>query len=111
MRLELPYPPTANTYWRIFRGRAVKSAEARAYQQRARLMALTAGCRPLDGPVVVTVHVYRPRRRGDLDNVLKVLLDSLNGIAWRDDGQVVELHASRADDAARPRAVVTVEAA
>ena len=30
-----------------------------------------------------------PRRKPDIDNVLKVVLDSLNGIAYKDDAQVV----------------------
>lgn len=31
----------------------------------------------------------RPKRKPDIDNVLKVVLDSLNGIAYKDDSQVV----------------------
>lgn len=34
-------------------------------------------------------------RRSDLDNRLKVLLDSLTGIAYIDDKQVVEIHAKK----------------
>lgn len=34
-------------------------------------------------------------RRSDLDNRLKVLLDSLSGIAYLDDKQVVEIHAKK----------------
>ena len=30
-----------------------------------------------------------PKRKPDIDNVLKVVLDSLNGIAYKDDAQVV----------------------
>jgi Holliday junction resolvase RusA-like endonuclease len=30
-----------------------------------------------------------PRRKPDIDNVLKVVLDSLNGFAYKDDAQVV----------------------
>ena len=33
-----------------------------------------------------------PRRKPDIDNVLKVVLDSLNGIAYKDDAQVVAVH-------------------
>jgi len=45
-----------------------------------------------------------------LDNTLKVLLDALNGCAWVDDSQVVELHALRLEDPADPRVEVRVEA-
>ena len=109
----LPYPPTANTYWRVWRGRAVKSAEAREYQRKVKLLAkatLGRDVGPLRGPVRVEVSVYRPQRRGDLDNTLKVILDALRGIAYGDDAQVIHLVARRNDDAENPRAVVTVAA-
>lgn len=36
--------------------------------------------------------VIRPTKRPDLDNVAKIILDALNGLAYHDDSQVVELH-------------------
>lgn len=58
------------------------------------------------GPVAVEVAVFMPppkdmpkRESGrpytvkpDADNVAKLVLDALNGHAWRDDSQVVDLH-------------------
>jgi len=35
----------------------------------------------------------RPGRGADLDNLVKLVLDALNGVIWSDDRQVVELHA------------------
>jgi Holliday junction resolvase RusA-like endonuclease len=32
-----------------------------------------------------------PTRKPDIDNVLKVILDSLNGVAYIDDSKVVEV--------------------
>ena len=58
---------------------------------------------------LVAVTSARPRRIGDLDNVLKSLLDSMKGIAFVDDGQIVELRLRRFDDKLRPRVEVTVE--
>lgn len=113
MKLTLPYPPTANTYWRVWRGRPVKSEKARHYQNTVRMKCLVnrpwGG--PLDvlgGPVSVSVDAYRPRAIGDLDNTLKVLLDALRGIAYVDDSQVVRIEASRFDDPANPRVEVEV---
>lgn len=109
IRLSLPYPPTANLYWRLMRGRIVKSTEARDYQKRVRWLALAAKVRPIDGPVVVTVVAYRPRRVGDLDNTLKVVIDALKGVAWHDDSQLAEIRATRLEDPADPRLVLTAE--
>lgn len=106
MRLTLPYPPLANRYWRVWRGRAVKSPAARDYQSSVRLANRR---KPIEGPVSVSVSVYRPWRRGDLDGALKVLLDALQGVAYADDSQVVRLHAERFEDKANPRVEVVVE--
>lgn len=107
MNITLAYPPSANRYWRVWRGRAVKSDEARAYQANVQLQ--LRGMRPVTGPVRVHLDVVRPAKRGDLDNCIKVLLDALKGRAYLDDSQVVQIVARRFDDKARPRVDVTVE--
>ena len=109
MKLTLPFPPSGNLYWRHWRNRVVTTDEAKRYRRGVMMRALTAGFRPFDGPVAVTVGIYRPRRMGDLDNSLKVLLDALRGAAFVDDAQVEELHARRYEDRENPRAEVTVE--
>jgi crossover junction endodeoxyribonuclease RusA len=107
--LNLPLPPSANRYWRLFRGRTVKSWEATAYQEQAGWLAKAAGLRdPFTGPVAVIVRVYRQRRSGDLDNKLKCLFDSMNGIAWADDSQIVEIHAYMSDDKTNPRVEIEI---
>lgn len=112
MKLTLPVPPSANDYWRAFRGRVVVSDVARRYKQGVKGRSLTTGRpEPLAGPVVVSLVVYRAAKRGDLDNFQKVLLDALKGVAFVDDSQVVEIHARREDDKANPRVEVCVEPA
>lgn len=108
MKLTLPYPPSANRYWRVFRGMVVPSVEAKAYKTAVRWRAIHNHLVPLDGDVCIHVELYRPRARGDLDNFLKVLFDALNGLAWADDGQVVEIHARRHEDKLNPRVEIEV---
>ena len=36
-----------------------------------------------------------PMKKPDLDNVAKIILDALNGVAWKDDAQVVDLKVNR----------------
>lgn len=115
IRLELPEPPSANRYWRVWRGRTVKSAEARAYQAAVRVLAVNAKVRPLRGDVRVLVVWRRSRRTGDTGNRYKVVEDALNGIAYQDDKQVRRLTIERIDKGepgyTRPGVTVTVEAA
>ncbi|WXL80106.1 RusA family crossover junction endodeoxyribonuclease [Clostridium perfringens] len=33
----------------------------------------------------------KPRKKPDADNIGKIILDSLNGIAYKDDSQIIEL--------------------
>ena len=37
----------------------------------------------------------RPSKKPDIDNYIKGTLDALNGIYWHDDGQIVDIHASK----------------
>ena len=109
MRLCLPYPISANRYWRTFRNRTVRSAEAQAYKNHVVGAALAAGERKIDGDVAVMV-TFHPKRtkKGeasktciDLDNSLKVVLDALNGIAYHDDKQIKRIvaeHGCAVDD-------------
>ena len=79
-----------------------------------------------EGPLWVSCHFYMPRPKGhygtgknagnlkasapqwhikkpDVDNLLKFVLDCLNGMAWRDDCQIVELFGKKAySDNPRP---------
>jgi crossover junction endodeoxyribonuclease RusA len=95
--VDLPYPPSTNRLWAVYRGYARKTAEAREYASTCGTLLLQAGIQPLTGPVSVTLIVERPRRAGDLDNRLKAVLDALNGYAYADDEQIVALSAYRVD--------------
>jgi Holliday junction resolvase RusA-like endonuclease len=64
----------------------------------------------LSGPVEVIINVFRPQKRGDLDNILKATLDSFNGLLYDDDSQIVKIIAMRSDDKLNPRVEVTINA-
>tara|TARA_R110000868_G_scaffold125116_1_gene330759 strand:- start:426 stop:767 length:342 start_codon:yes stop_codon:yes gene_type:complete len=106
--LVLPYPPTVNHMYRRARGHLALTPEALAFRHAVRMIAMVQGVTPIIGPVAVFLDVYRPRRRGDLDNLLKATLDALNGIAYRDDEQVEQINAVRYDDKRAPRIEVSV---
>ncbi len=91
--VELPYPPSVNHYFRVFRGRTVISRQGRAFRQTVCSILAAAGVRPMPGRLCVSVEVYPPdHRRRDLDNALKALLDAMeHGGAYVDDSQIVWL--------------------
>ncbi|EGT4600790.1 RusA family crossover junction endodeoxyribonuclease [Clostridioides difficile] len=53
-------------------------------------------------------NVLRPSKKPDIDNVIKVVADSLNGIAYKDDTQIVEVVASKYYSD-KPRVEVMIE--
>jgi crossover junction endodeoxyribonuclease RusA len=111
IKLTLPYPPGKNHLHTCLRNRKVLSREGRDYMSSVEKIAATQRVKPLEGPLAITVNLYRPQKSGDLDGRLPALLDSLTGVAWHDDKQVVRIIAERFDDKANPRAEVTVTAA
>ena len=50
----------------------------------------------------------RPTTKPDLDNLAKAVLDSLNGLAYHDDSQIVELLVRKVYDA-EPKVVVVIK--
>lgn len=55
-------------------------------------------------------HQLRPLKKPDADNVIKVVLDSLNKIAYHDDTQVVDLQIRRFYSY-DPKVIVTIQEA
>lgn len=59
------------------------------------------GRAPFKGAIKIKADFYKPKPKptsrnwGDLDNHLKAVMDSLNGICYEDDSQVVEAHATK----------------
>lgn len=60
--------------------------------------------KPHDGELEVTVNLYHgTHRRSDIDNFNKILFDSLTGILWVDDSQIVVLTTRKHYDKSNPR--------
>jgi len=101
----IPYPVSANRYWRNFKGRMVVSKEAIQYKTGLAKLFLSVEQHKYICPVSVSMRVH-PRLtkkgvaskvRADLDNLMKVIFDGLNGVAWVDDSQVVRILAEFSD--------------
>lgn len=116
MTFTLPEAPSSNRYWRHVGPKVLLSSQARAYRKHVATCVLTAladrritlVAAKAVGPIAVTVHWYRGRRAGDLDNRLKITLDALRGLLFEDDAQIAELHAVRHESRQNPRMEITV---
>lgn len=119
--LRLPYPISANVYWRSFvpkghqRAIVTLSDAAKKYKRDAHQLAMLAGVRaPLQGRVAlsITLHPRCPKDAAkrarlqphtwedtvqciDLDNALKVTIDCLKGVVIEDDKWVWSIVAER----------------
>jgi len=79
------------------------------YESRVAIYARLARVRPIAGSVWCILDVYLPdRRRRDVDNICKSVLDALNGVAWQDDTQVARLTVTKKIDSVDPRVEVCI---
>jgi Holliday junction resolvase RusA-like endonuclease len=96
-------------------GRAYTPQETENAEAWVRQCAVQAGAKPVEGPLALILCIFvdipaswskskraqaiagevRPTNKPDLDNIIKLIGDSLNGIAWVDDKQIVEIKAGR----------------
>lgn len=90
---------------RFSRGHAYTPTAYAQYERHIADEYMRQGGQMLSGPILVLIEVYRklpkqrPKRvtfepdtfKPDADNIAKAVLDALNGVAYADDSQVVEL--------------------
>ncbi len=91
--LELPFPPSVNTYYRRGAHATYMSKAGREYKQ-AVAEYIARGDFPNMGDKRLSVSMViwpRDRRVFDLDNRLKSVLDSLQMLIYNDDSQIDEL--------------------
>lgn len=84
--------------------KAKDNKEAMAWEVRQQYQG-----QPLEGKIWLSVALYWPTLRNhDLDNI-KGLLDACTGILWLDDGQVTDLHITKAYDKGNGRVEMSVD--
>ena len=97
---SLPYPPSVNHIWRRVGRRMYLTPEAHNYKANVREIVRARGRpQPLRGSIAVTIRAYMPdKRKRDIDNLIKIILDSLTyaGI-WGDDNQVDRIVVERGE--------------
>ena len=78
VRLQLPYPPSVNSYWRANGHRRFISKEGVAFTKEVDLIVKQSGAKSFgENRVAISVMIHpRSKRKFDLDNTLKAILDA-----------------------------------
>lgn len=98
--LRLPYPPSVNHYWRHYRGMFLVSTEGKSFRASVQgevWRELGLQNKPIAGRIAVSIEAIMPdKRRRDIDNLPKAVLDALafSGV-YLDDEQIDELYVRR----------------
>ena len=98
--LVLPFPPSMNTYWRNFRGRTVLSKAGREFKIAVQDYVIENNIPKFGERKLKITMILRPRdkRKVDIDNRIKAVLDSLQDAGvFDDDFQVDHLEMMRGE--------------
>jgi len=100
--LQLPFPPSVNSYWRNVNGRTLLSVSGRKYKNEVIASVyeqLKKRPVPLEGDVSVDIKFYPPNNiKRDMDNCFKALFDSLTTARiWLDDSQIKHIESDWID--------------
>ena len=111
MILELPYPPSVNTYWRANGKRRFISKEGMLFKTAVQAICLRDKATSF-GAKRLAVNIYihpRSKRQFDLDNCLKAILDALmDANVYDDDSQIDMLSIARSTPKPGGSAVVSI---
>lgn len=112
MVIELPWPPSVNHYWRRCGNRYFVSAEGKSFRDQVYLLASEfRGHFKENEHLEILIEAYPPdRRRRDLDNILKSLLDSLQYAEVYEDDSQIDFLAIRRNDSLEKKLIVEINA-
>ena len=98
MIFRLPYPPSINHYWRRVGPRTLISREGRTFRRNVCALLGGGGPRkpPAGGRIALAMDAFPPdRRRRDIDNIQKPVLDVLQHAGVYEDDSQVDLLVTR----------------
>ncbi len=118
-KIEIAWPPSVNHIWRKTpAGRIYLTREARIFRADVMSRVAVARCHgalpktALAGNLAVAMELYPPdRRRRDVDNYSKAVLDALtHARIWRDDSQIKRQTVTVRESKAGGQVVLTISA-
>ena len=94
--IELPYPPSLNSLYRIARlgkrSGIFKSSQGKDYTRTVQALCYGKKMFRKEIKLKVLVEVHPPdKRKRDLMNIEKILCDSLEGALYQDDNQICDI--------------------
>ena len=97
IHIDLPYPPSVNHYWGHRGSQKFLGKKGKEFRAEVMDVVNEAGIQALEGRLAVHVALFPPdKRKRDVDNVLKSLLDACEHAGcYVNDSQIDELHVIR----------------
>ena len=115
MQMFIPGKPKGKQRPRVYRGHAFTPQETKDYEAMIANLYRAMHGKMFEGYVSVEIYVLylvpksytkkkrdairrgeiRPAIKPDIDNIVKIVLDGLNGVAYTDDKQVIEIQAQK----------------
>ena len=112
IQFVIPAAPRGKERPRFAKGHTYTPKKTRDYEELVRREYIANGGKKLRGPLKVTMFAIfpinasdskairkrkmegeiKPTKKPDCDNIAKVILDALNGVAYDDDKQIVDLY-------------------
>jgi len=110
MVIQLPWPPSVNHYWRRHGNRYFVSKEGQTYREEVfYLCHKYKGLYGAKSRLSVVIEAFPPdKRRRDLDNILKSLLDSLQHAGVYEDDSQIDYLAIKRNPSLEGKIIVTV---
>ena len=111
-REPLPQPrPRFSRYGGVYFPQAFQAYKATISKAAVQAM---AGREPLTGELKAVLKFFRKyktisRRYGDCDNLSKAVLDSLNGVCYVDDSQIISVVSTKHTDKDNPHIEIEIE--
>lgn len=103
MKIILPIPPLLNRLYKIGGKRIYKDYRAGVYKSQVWLACHENKIKPTDAELELEIKWYRQRLTGDIDGILKCLLDSLEDCIYVKDSQVMKITIEKLHDKKNPR--------
>ena len=104
-------PVSVNSSYRAFKNRVYKSQRLKDFQKKMDEMLDTfENVEKLEGKLSIDVTFeMKGIRKRDIDNMMKSLLDSLEGKVFENDNQIFEMNVRKIDNCKEDRTIISVK--